>query len=122
MQFLFAAKLLITHLPQGDAYRLTLEYLLRNGVGRANACSQPDIVDYLKSQGVDMSVTKFQQTILKRSRAEEVFIASSSQGCFLIADKVDAITMREFYKKRIQAESRNLRQLKKLSRSRGWAI
>jgi hypothetical protein len=100
--------------------RITLEYLLRHGVGRQNPCSLPEIVAHLNGEGVDISETGFQQTILKDTREGEVFIASSNRGYFLIADEQDAIVMRDFYAHRIEAESRNLRNLQRLARIQGW--
>jgi len=124
MQFIDAAKRVVSRSRKAnsDPYALTLTFLLKNAVGRANAVSQATIVEFLRSRNISMTVTAFQQTVLKRSRGGAVFIASSPKGCFLIAKKVDAIAMRDFYQNRIEAETRNLERLKKLSCKKGWKI
>ena len=68
--------------------------------------------------GIAMTQTEFQQTILKDTRAGEIFIGANdhgrSRGYFLIQERVDAVTMREFYRKPIAAEQANFANLDRL--------
>ena len=122
MPFVDAARALVQRLPPSDTTRVVLEYLLRHGVGRANARPWNNIEQYLNAHGINMSQTQFQQTILKETRSGDIFIGSNDRGTgrgyFLIKDKADAVLTREFYIRRITAERANLKRSDSLIRQR----
>ena len=118
MPFVSAARTAVQKLPANDATRIVLLYLLKHGVGCHNAKPWSKIQEELDDHGITMTQTEFQQTILKDTRAGEIFIGANdhgrSRGYFLIQERVDAVTMREFYRKRIAAEQANLQNLERL--------
>jgi len=120
MPFLTAAQQEMAALPVGDPTRLALDYLLQNGVGRANAVPTQDVLDFLAANGQVMSREQFQQTVLNATRRGQVFIGVSRRGLFLIQDRDDAIETRDFYQARIQAEQTHLGNLQQLVVAQGW--
>jgi len=123
MSFLPAVRREISQRNVNDPVRITLEYLTNNGIGRNNPVPLDVIVKHLQSRGItNMSGTLFQQTILKDSRESDYFIGSGKKGYFLIETEDDALKMRDFYEIRIEAESRNLDNLRRLSRIAGWNV
>src|SRR6266853_848262 len=115
MPFVKAARTVVQKLPTTDPLRIVLEYLLKHGIGSHNAKPWGELQEELDDHGIKMTQTKFQQTVLKDTRAGEIFIGSNdhgrSRGYFLIQERVDAVTMWEFYQKRIAAEQANLANL-----------
>lgn len=115
MAFINAAKLHVQQLPQGNATRIVLEYLLANAVGCLNACPWVKIDAHLKANGISLTREQFQQSILAETRAGDIFIGSNdhgtSRGYFLIQDEQDARVAREFYVRRIAAQQTNLDRL-----------
>lgn len=107
-----------------DPTRITLEYLLANGVGRNNAVPVTAIIFHLQDNGVKMTAKTFQQTILADSRKDgSYFIGSSRQGYYLIAHPVDYQEMATFYRKRIAAEQHHLNTLQtQATRNRVYLI
>jgi len=122
MSFLNAVNREIANRPPNDSIRITLEYLLKYGIGRQNAVPLGNIVSFLNSQGISISETGFQQTILAESRDNDYFIGSCSRGYFLIDTIDDAITMRDFYQSRIDAEQQNLDNLRRQAIIFNWKI
>lgn len=120
MPFVNAARALVQRLPQDDSTRVVLEYLLEHGIGRANAQPWSNIEEHLNAHGIEMSQTQFQQTILADTRSGDIFIGSNDHGTgrgyFLIQDREDADTAREFYTRRIAAQQANLTRLDALIR------
>lgn len=120
MPFIDAASALIRQLPPTDTMRVILEYLLHHGVGRANAQPWSNIEQHLSKRGIGLTQTQFQQTILAQTRSGDIFIGSndhgSGRGYFLIRDKADADSAREFYTRRIAAQEANLNRLNELIR------
>lgn len=114
----------IRFLGDRDPERIVLEYLMKHARGNANARPWPFLESVLLANGSPMSKKKFQQTILKKSRANGVFIGSNdsgdSRGYFLIETEQDAKVMCGFYHKRIKAETENLSKLTDLMRLKGW--
>src|SRR5206468_3882402 len=68
MSFLPAVHREIANRPPQDPVRVTLEYMLRHAVGRANAIPLAKIVSSLGAVGIRMTETGFQQTVLAESR------------------------------------------------------
>lgn len=62
-----------------------------------------------------MSQQAFQQTVLKETRSNNIFIGSNdhgkSRGYFLIENDQDAQIMRDWYQNRINKELTNLQHL-----------
>ena len=118
MAFVDTAKQHVNNLPQGSAERLILEFLIENGVGHLNAQPWSAIESHLKTNGISIRQQTFQQGLLKRSRAGDLFIGSNDhepgRGYFLIVDKQDAQVMRDWYTRRIQVETEHLRHLDQL--------
>ena len=118
MPFLKAARAEVQRLRPRDPKRIVLEYLLANAVSVQNAKSWPVIRAHLMRRRIEMSREQFQQTILAETRAGEIFIGSNdhgpNRGYYLIQDRGDAGTMREFYRRRIAAEEQNLANLERL--------
>jgi hypothetical protein len=120
MPFIYEARRAVAALSRRDPMRITLQFLLTNAVGRENAVPWPQLREHLRREGVPMSKNVFQTSILKQTREGDVFIASGSQGFFLIADRDDAVAMREFYERRIASERARLRRLQRLAQEQGW--
>lgn len=118
MPFITTAREQVKLLDPKSPTRVFLEYMLHWGVGVKNARAWPAIESIFAANGIPMSQKKFQQTILKQTRANGVFVGSTDEapkpGYFLIKDFTDAEVMRKFYEKRITAEMINLDALKKL--------
>jgi hypothetical protein len=116
--FYEAAKLEVLKRPETDPMRVALEYLLKRACGSKNSKPWPNLSSWLSENGIEMSKKQFQQTVLKKSRSNGVFIGSNdsgeSRGYFIIVTKEDALVMRDFYLKRIAAEKRNLDSLNRL--------
>jgi hypothetical protein len=102
--------------------RLTLEYLIQHGIGHLNPVPLHEIVQHLNDNGIHISETDFQQTVLAESRDADYFIGSGNRGCFLIDTVDDARVMRDFYNTRIQAEQQNLDNLRRQANTVGWII
>jgi hypothetical protein len=122
MSFLPAVQREINSRQPNDPVRLTLEFLLGNAVGRQNAIPLPTIVAQLRAQGINLTETGFQQTVLAESRDRDYFIGSGRRGYFLIDTQQDAEEMRDFYEERIRAEQQNLDNLRRQARAVGWNI
>lgn len=101
---------------------MTLEYLLQRAVGRQNAVPLPTIVAGLRAQGLNLTETGFQQTVLAQSRDGDYFIGSGRRGYFLIDTQQDAEEMRDFSEERIRAEEQNLDNLMRQARAVGWNV
>jgi hypothetical protein len=118
MPFESAAKAKVRELPAGDPTRVVLQFLLRHAVGVQNAKPWAIIETYLRARGIHITRGQFQQTILKRTRQNDIFIGSTdhgpSPGYFLIRKRDDAQVMQDFYTRRIAAEKSNLTKLKQL--------
>ncbi len=122
MSFLPAVQREIKSRQPNDPIRMALEYLLQRAVGRQNAVPLPTIVADLRSQGLSLTETGFQQTILAESRDGDYFIGSGRRGYFLIETQADAEEMRDFYLDRIRAEQGNLDNLRRQAGAVGWNI
>lgn len=106
--------------PRED--RLTLEFLLANAAGRANARPIDDILRHLHDNGIDIGPSKFQTTILADSRVGDIFIGSGQKGYYLIEDEDDARATLDFYEARIASEMQRIKHLKELALSLGWSL
>lgn len=122
MSFLPAVKREIAKRQPRDAVRLTLEYLIQRGVGHRNAIPLRTIVTHLKGNGVNITETGFQQTILSDSRSSDYFIGSGRRGYYLIDSIDDAREMRDFYDVRIRTEQQNLANLRRQAAQCGWSL
>jgi hypothetical protein len=122
MSFLPAVRREIDNRPPDDPTRLTLEYLIQHGIGHRNPVPLPEIVEHLNDNGIQLSETGFQQTILAESRDSDYFIGSGPRGYFLIDTVDDARVMQQFYTARINAEQQNLENLRRQARNVGWNI
>jgi hypothetical protein len=69
-----------------------------------------------------MTNTGFQQTVLAESRGADFFIGSGPRGYFLIETLEDAAAMRDFYERRIAAETQNLGNLQRQAALVGWNL
>lgn len=122
MSFLPAVHREITNRQPNDPIRLTLEYMIQNGIGHLNPVPLPVIVQHLNDNGVSLSETDFQQTVLAASRDADYFIGSGYRGYFLIDTVDDARVMQRFYTTRISAEQQNLDNLRRQATNVGWSI
>ena len=126
MPFVAAARARVANLPKGSEERIILEFLLNNGVGRANAQPWNQIEAHLAAHGITMSQQKFQQGLLKETRENDIFIGSNdhghARGYFLIEDISDAEMMRDWYTRRMRVEKSRLDNLKKQSKVMGWVM
>jgi hypothetical protein len=86
------------------------------------AHSLHEIVADLRAQGLNLTQTGFQQTVLAQSRDGDYFIGSGRRGYFLIETQLDAEEMRDFYQERIRAEQQNLDNLRRQAGAVGWNI
>jgi hypothetical protein len=115
MKFVNEAARIAPTLPAGSTMRLALEYLLAHGRGRANAQPWRNIQAHLRANGIAMSQPAFQQTVLRGTRSNNIFIGSNdhgpTRGYFLIEDDQDAQIMRDWYQNRINKEVTNLQHL-----------
>jgi hypothetical protein len=119
MSFLPAVQREITNRPANDSVRLTLEYLIQHGMGHLHPVPLRQIVEYLNDNGIQISGTGFQQTVLAESRSRDFYIGVGRRGYFIIDTIDDAILTRDFYNTRIQAEQRNLDNLRQQATSDG---
>ena len=122
MSFLPAVHREIANRQPNDPIRQTLEYLIQHGIGHLNPVPLPIIVQHLNDNGILISETDFQQTVLATSRDADYFIGSSNRGYFLIDTIDDARVMQRFYTTRISAEQQNLDNLRRQARNVGWNI
>jgi hypothetical protein len=122
MSFLPAVQREINSRHPTDPVRVTLEYLMQHAVGRQNAVTLPTIVADLRTRGLNLTETGFQQTVLAESRSRDYFIGSGRRGYFLIDSHQDAEEMRDFYEERIRAEQQNLANLRRQAAAVGWNI
>jgi hypothetical protein len=122
MPFAESAKHYIAKRPNTDRVAITLKYLLQKALGRKNAVPIETVLKHLAGKGHKLNKEQFQTTILKSTRASDIFIASSKKGVFLIEDVNDARTMADFYSERIKAEKANLEKLRTLATLEGWNI
>ncbi len=121
MAFLEDARREIDRLPEGDPFRITLEYLDDHAVGWETAVPIDDVLAYLADRGHEMSKSQFQQTILKNTREGTIFIGvAHGKGIYLIADREDAAKTKEFYDSRIGSEMAHLTNLERLVEAEGW--
>jgi len=81
-----------------------------------------DIVAHLQGQGINITDTQFQQTVLAESRGADFFIGSGNRGFYLITTIGDAQKMRDFYETRIRTEQDNLNNLRRQANNVGWNI
>ncbi|TAE89488.1 MAG: hypothetical protein EAZ81_12975 [Verrucomicrobia bacterium] len=117
MPFAESARAATQNLTEESHLRIVLDYLLNHGLGRANARPWSDIENHLTSRGIQMSQTQFQQGVLAYTRSGDIFIGSndhSPRGYFLIQERGDFDTAREFYVRRIAAQQTNLDHLDSL--------
>ena len=94
-----------------EAMKITVEYLLKNAKGEANAISINRIRMHLRTRRHPMGRGTFQHNVLGILRDNVVFIGASRKGLFLIVDKDDAEKARGFYVDRIAAEEYRLKNL-----------
>jgi hypothetical protein len=122
MSFLPAVQREIQRRRPNDPVRITLEYMSQHAVGHQNPVPLGRIVAHLQAQGVNISETGFQQTVLAASRDADYFIGSGSRGYFLIDTIDDAIVMRDFYETRIRVEQQNPGNLRRQAVLVNWNI
>jgi len=122
MSFLPAVQREIANRPANDSVRLTLEYLIQHGIGHTNPVPLREIVQYLNDNGIHISGTGFQQTVLAESRSRDFYIGVGRRGYFLIDRIEDALVTRDFYSVRIQSEQRNLDNLRQQANNVRWTI
>ena len=122
--FADAALMAANGLRPGDPTRVLLEYFLQNAKGRANAKTWGAIDRHLRKNGIEITKEHFQQTFLKETRRNSIFIGSNDhepgRGYFLIVDKDDAAVAREFYTRRIKIQEENLDRLDELIKQTTW--
>jgi len=118
MPFLQSVQQQVAQYPAGSPERLILDFLLQNGVGRANAQPWLVIEDHLRQKGFDWRVQTFQQGLLKDSREGDMYIGSNDHppysGYFIIAEREDAKLMADWYQRRIAREREHLDHLNRL--------
>ena len=95
---------------------------MQHAVGRQNSVTLPTIEADLRTRGLNLTTTGFQQTVLAESRSRDYFIGSGRRGYFLIDSHQDAEEMRDFYEERIRAEQQNLANLRRQAAAVGWNI
>jgi hypothetical protein len=118
MPFLTAIRRSLPAYPPGTPERIILDFLLANGIGRANAKPWSTIEAELRRHGFVWRLQQFQQGLLKDSREGDMYIGSNDhapyKGYFIIADQDDATLMAEWYQKRIATEQARLNNLNAL--------
>ena len=122
MPFISNARREISSRPVGDPIRITLEFLIANAIGQANAVPISNVLMHLSNRGVVMRYNQFQQLILGASRHSDYFIGSGTRGVYLIATIEDARAMRDFYGLKIQTQQQNLNHLLAATQGVGWQI
>lgn len=119
MSFLPAVRREIDSREPNDPVRITLEYLLQRALGRQNAVPLSKIVADLRLQGLALTETGFQHTVLAQSRDGDYFIGSGRRGYFLIDTQYDAEKMRRFLRRAHQSRTAEPGQSQKTG-PRGW--
>lgn len=122
MAFLQDAQQAVSDPTTPEPVKLTLEFLLADGVGRNNAKPLEEILEHLDANSYSMNGPRFQTTILADTRVGDIFIGSGQRGYFLIASEEDAKATLDFYESRIASELERIRHLKELASSCGWSI
>ena len=122
MSFIPAVLREIAARQPNDPIRVALQFLHPAHVGAANAAPIDTIVAHFQAQGISITPTGFQQTVLAHSRGADFFIGSGRHGYFLIDAIGDAIEMRDFYQARINREQQNLDNLRHQAQLVGWQI
>lgn len=121
MPFVTEARRLVADPGTSPLLRATLEYMLANCVGRANATPIDTVIDHLNSIGLPIGREEFQHQVLVPSREDPLYIAAYGYfghgGIYLIEYPEDAQPMIDFYKGRIKSECRHLRHLVALRRA-----
>lgn len=119
--FAEAARIQAAQLPADSESRAILEYLSGYAVGWRNAKPWSIMAEALKALGFyQVSKSRFQQTLLKKSRSNksDIFIGSTDAdpaGFFLIETPDDVAVALEFYDRRIEATQKNRSRLAELS-------
>jgi hypothetical protein len=124
MPFFTSAQALVAQLRPLDPMRVLLEYLLKNGVGHANARPWRAIEQHFIAMNIPMKKEQFQQSLLKATREGDIFIGSNDhnpgRGYFLIQTQQDAEIAREFYVRRIHVQEAHLNHLNALMNQQRW--
>jgi hypothetical protein len=115
MPFLTEAQQVVADSNTSPLLRATLEYMLANCVGKANATPIDTIIDHLNSNGFSIDREQFQHQVLVPSREGTLYIASFGYfghgGIYLVETREDAQPMIDFYEGRIESEQRHLDRL-----------
>lgn len=122
MPFLQEAQSLVAHGNISKEMRVTLEYLIKNGVGRSSPVPLEELLTELDNHGFAMSGPRFQTSVLAQTREGDVFIGSGQRGYYLIDSEADAHAALEFYESRIQSELTRIKRLKALAVQNGWQL
>ena len=102
-----------------DPVRLTLEFLLENAVGRANAIPITTVIESLE---LDIEYKDFQQQILGASRRGDYFIGSGTSGIYLIETPEDLEAMQNFYLRKMRTQRRNFNHLATVAGRVNWQM
>lgn len=115
MLFLTEARALVADPNTPPLLQATLEYMLANCVGKANATPIDTVINHLNQIGFAIDREQFQHQILVPSREGTLYIASFGYfghgGIYLIETRDDAQPMIDFYEGRIESEQRHLDHL-----------
>jgi hypothetical protein len=115
MPFLTEAQRLFLDPKTPPLLRATLEYMLANCVGRANATPIDTVIEHLNNIGFVIDREQFQHQVLVPSREGKLYIASFGYfghgGIYLIETREDTQPMIDFYEGRIVSEQRHLDHL-----------
>lgn len=112
----------LTRHPHFDEMRETVAFMLKHGLGLANAVPTREILEHLQGLDFDISTTTWQIQVLGPLREAGVFIGSArgKVGMFLLDSRADATAARSAQQQRIAVEQRRLNKLTRLIRDQGW--
>jgi hypothetical protein len=105
--------------PAGADKQRLITFLLRNGVGCANAVPLRTITAKVRFSKSYSREALQHELIVPLRREGRVFIGTSNRGVYLIESASDADATLSFYTTRIRSELRHVRNLKALTRKYG---
>jgi len=102
----------------------TVRYLLDNAIGLENAVSTNTIIEYLNTQGYEITREDWEINVLGALRQNGIFIGSlrGRRGMFIIGSQDEARTVYNSYNRRIQVETARLTILQRLIDEAGWTL
>jgi hypothetical protein len=102
----------------------TVRFLLDNRhIGRQKSVATDTIIKHLQSQKHNIHRERWQTDVLGPMKENGIFIGSIiGLGIFIIKDEDDARSVHRSHLRRIQVETRRMKELERLAKQHGWKL